>query len=295
MRRRLLLLVSLAASMFVVHTAHDRARAARAAFPKDEDLLYLPAPEHLAWMSLGYREALADLIWIRALVFAGSHLTDDEIVWTDRYTEAITSLAPRFERPYLWGGISAIYVGGKNVDRSMVERAIRIYREGLEQFPESHELLYRLGMLLLHQVPITPGYGDEEIRRAKIEGARLIRKAAAFGADPLVRQYAATLITDYAGRQLAIQFLQSQILEAEDEALREMLRQKLAQIAGRAAVTDVDRIQAAFTRERDRQKPYVPLALWALLQPGDAPYRDGASGRTRPAGDGPGRPPDKAP
>ncbi|RMG98431.1 MAG: hypothetical protein D6705_05930 [Deltaproteobacteria bacterium] len=271
-RRRLLALAVLVGLAGAVHGLHERARTMRAAFPEDEDLLYLPPPEHLAWMSLGYREALADLIWVRALVFAGTHLTDDEIVWTDRYTEAITYLAPRFHRPYLWGGISAIYVGGKAVDRSMVERAIRIYRMGLAQFPESHELLYRLGMLLLHQVPITPGYTPEEIAEAKAEGARLIRKAAAFGADPLVRQYAASLIDDYAGRQLAIQFLRSQILEAEDEHLREMLRAKLAEIGGSEALDEVERLRRAFVAERDRAMPYVPEALWAIIRPDEGPF-----------------------
>jgi hypothetical protein len=64
-------------------------------------------------------------------------------------------------------------------------------------------------MLLLHQVPSTPGYTDEERQQARAEGADLIRRAAAFGADPLVRQYAATLITDHATEQLARQFLES--------------------------------------------------------------------------------------
>ncbi|MBW2507597.1 MAG: hypothetical protein JRE81_03105, partial [Deltaproteobacteria bacterium] len=36
-----------------------------------EDIYYLPPPDWLQVMSLGYRRALADLIWLRALIYFG--------------------------------------------------------------------------------------------------------------------------------------------------------------------------------------------------------------------------------
>jgi hypothetical protein len=84
---------------------HRQLRDERASFPRDQDVLYLPPARHLGPMSLGYREALADLIWIRAVIFAGDRVGGTNHQWIMEYLEAIYSLAPGFRRPYAWGGV----------------------------------------------------------------------------------------------------------------------------------------------------------------------------------------------
>jgi hypothetical protein len=259
---------------------HERLLERRGEFPADADVLYVPPPRHLEIMSLGYREALADLIWIRALVFSGEHLGLDSIAWVDRYIDGINALAPRFRRPYIWGGVTAVYGGQGAVDRSMVERSIEIYRRGLQEFPEDHEILYPLGMMLAHQVGSTPDFGEEETASMAKEGMELIRRAAAFGADPLVRQYAATVITDYASETLAIQFLETQLLWAEDEKYRRVLRKKLAELVGIEATRSIDRIRTEFFAERARRAPYVPERLYSVIRRDATPF----SGRRGPTG-----------
>ncbi len=245
---------------------HTRMVEHRQEFPQDEDLLYLPPPSHLRLMSVGYREALADLIWVRALVFTGSNVGGERMSWSNNYVNAITHLAPRFHRAYQWGGLTAIYGGQAIVERSMVDRAVSIYRRGLERFPESHELHYTLGMLLLHQVPSTPGYSPLERTHLHKEGTDAIRSAAAFGADPLVRQYAATLITQAASHQMAIQFLEIQLMDAEDEGLRRLLRAKLRELAGSEHSDSVEQLRNEFLAERDATAPYLPDVVWAVIR-----------------------------
>jgi hypothetical protein len=269
---RYLAIIAALLAALAVDRAHQSLIETRAEFPRDADLLYLPAPQHLRLMSLGYREALADLIWIRALIFAGSHITDEQLTWSDYYVEAVTDLSPRFHRPYLWGGITAIYSGASTVDRSAVERAAAIYRRGLDKFPESHELHYTLAMLLLHQAPSTPGFSPAELAELKKEGVEAIRKAAAFGAGPLVRRYAATLITEQASSQMAIQFLENQLLEAEDPTLRRTLQNKLRKLAGQEASQAIEELRRSFLTERDAANAaYVPDTLWAVIRPAPAP------------------------
>jgi hypothetical protein len=253
------------------HALHERALARRADASAELDVLYVPPVSYLSWMSMGYREALADLLWIRALVYTGEHLKDAEIAAVDRYVAAMNGLAPRFRRPYLWGGITSVYGGQATVTREMVDRAIAIYRRGLAEFPESHELLYPFGMLLLHQVPSTPGYDADETAVMRAEGIDAIRRAAAFGADPLVRKYAATLVAEHGADELAIQFLESQLAQAQDEDHRRMLRRKLEQIGGKEAAGRVERIREAFLRELSARAPYVPEVLWAVLREDLAP------------------------
>jgi hypothetical protein len=254
------------ASFALAVTVHADVQTRREAFPPETDISYVPPAEQLKWMSVGYREALADLLWIRALVFAGEHIGKVDIEATDRFVDGITVLSPRFKRAYLWGGITAVYGASGTITRDHVDRAIRIYRRGLERFPESHEMLYAAGMLLTHQVGSTAGYSDAEKEAYAAEGIEMIRKAAAFGADPLVRRYAATLVAERGTDQLAIQFLESQLAQAEDEDHRRLLRSKLSQLAGTGAVEAIERTRAEFEAERRAQAPYVPDSIWAVIR-----------------------------
>ena len=267
----------------LAHLVHGRVLERQAEAPPEFDVLYVPPAEHLVPMAMGYREALADLIWVRALIYSGENLGAAQIEATGRYVDAIVGLAPRFRRAYLWGGITAVYSGQATIDRPMVDRAIDIYRRGVAQFPESHELLYPFGMLLVTQVPSTPGYDAAERETLRQEGIEAIRRAAAFGADPLVRQYAATLIAEHGERELAIQFLESQLAQAEDEDHRRMLRSKLSALGGKGAADSVDRVRRDFSREHQVRAPYLPEALYAVVRDeAAAPVPAETSGTTRP-------------
>jgi hypothetical protein len=272
--RRLVVLAAIAVLGLGAHAMHSRVIARRADGAAELDVLYVPPVSYLQWMSMGYREALADLLWIRALVYTGEHLKDAEIAAVDRYVDAMNGLAPRFRRPYLWGGITAVYGGQAKVTRDMVDRALAIYRRGLAEFPESHELLYPFGMMLLHQVPSTPGYDADEIAAMRVEGIDAIRRAAAFGADPLVRQYAATLVAEHGEDELAIQFLESQLAQTEDEKHRRLLRLKLSQLAGNDTVEAIERTREEFFDELKVQAPYLPDTLWAVIRPEPGPLDD---------------------
>lgn len=266
---RILAVLAAGATAFALHAGLVERRSR---FPPDRDTLYLPAPHHMVRMSNGYREALADLVWVRALIFAGEHFGYAEPRWVERYVDTINALAPNFRRPYLWGGVTAIYSGAEKIERPAVDLATRIYRSGLERFPEDHQLLYHFGMLLTHQVSSTPGYSEAEREAAAAEGVGYIRRAAAFGADPLVRQYAATLVTDYATEELAIQFLEAQLLETEDEGYRRLLRKKLDRLVGDQRRASLEGIRARFVERHQAQLPYVPPTVFAVMDVGSRPF-----------------------
>lgn len=264
MRNGLLALAFLGTAA-LTYLTHGNVRERRATFPKDSDVLYLPPPQHLSLMSMGYREALGDLVWVRAVVFAGDVESGRNWAWILEYLEAIFELAPQFRRPYAWGGVAFVYTGDQ-IDREMVDRSISLYRRGIEHFPEDHEMLFALGMLLARDVQSIEGYTEEEQAAAKLEGADLVRKAAAFGAPPLVRQYAATLVDDFASDQLAIQFLETQLLQAEDEGFRRMLLHKLQKLTDSQQIESIERLKTDFREERDAAYPYVPESLYAIIR-----------------------------
>ena len=252
-----------AALMVLSHRAVHRQRAA---FPRDQDLLYLPPPGYLAPMSLGYREALADLIWLRAVIFAGDPERARNVAWVMEYLEGIATLDPEFRRPYTWGSLALIYGGQVRPDRAILDRSIALYRRGLERFPEDHELLFALGMLLINEQQSAEGYTDAEREAARSEGAELIRRAAAFGASPLVRQLAATLVSQGGTDQLAIQFLETQLLQAEDDDHRRLLARKLAAAIGEAGFESLVELREEFERDQAAEFPYLPPDLYTLLR-----------------------------
>ncbi|KIG12429.1 hypothetical protein DB30_01464 [Enhygromyxa salina] len=261
-RLALVLLPGFLAAMLLTHT---KVKERRDEFPPDQDLLYLPPAQHLAPMSLGYREALGDLIWIRTVIFAGDRVGATNYKWIMEYLEAIYSLSPQFRRPYAWGGVAFIY-SGDQIDRAMVDRAIALYDRGLAHFPEDHELLFAAGMLLTRDVQTVPGYTSEEKAAAMERGASLIRKAAAFGAPPLVRELAATLVSEGGADQLAIAFLESQLLQAEDPDHRRLLEQKLQATIGEAGLESIERLRTSFEAERKAKRPYLPPDLYVLIR-----------------------------
>lgn len=264
--RRLVATVSVLALAAGVGVTHERVRRQRAEFPRDEDLYYLPAARQLEVASLGYREVLADLIWIRALLLIADVRRGQDHEWIIRYLDAITTLSPKFRRAYVWGGVAFVYTG-EDLSRDMIDRAVAVYRQGLEHYPEDHELLFGAGMMLLRDVSTTDGYTEAEVAASKREGAALLRKAAAFGAPPVVRQYAATLVSDPAtGDEMALSFLESQYLETDDEDYRRLLERKIAELADEGRLARLDEIRGAFLRERNATFPYLPDTTYALIR-----------------------------
>ncbi|HLT38988.1 MAG TPA: hypothetical protein VK034_22045, partial [Enhygromyxa sp.] len=122
------------------------------------------------------------------------------------------------------------------------------------------------GMLLTRDVQSIPGYSEAEREAAMAEGAALIRKAAAFGAPPLVRELAATLVSEGGADQMAIQFLETQLLQAEDESHRRLLRNKLEALLGETGFESLERLRTEFEAEHQAEAPYVPPDLYVLIR-----------------------------
>lgn len=216
-------------------------------------------------MSLGYREALADLIWLRAVVFAGTGKNGEKLDWLHRYVDTINHLDPSFRRPYLWGAVMSIYTN-KNINKNMVDQAVTLMREGLEHFPEDHELLFTLGMLLYRDYEALGEFPASEIAAYKREGAQLIRKAAAFGASPLIRRLAASLEHEGTDDALQAEFLKRQLIRAQDEALRRLLKKKLAEVKQDQDLRYIEQARTIFTQAHQADFPYVSPDLFAVLQ-----------------------------
>lgn len=120
-----------------------------------KSLYYLPSPKTLSRSSLGFRTLLADLIWVRGLLYVGNHFSRSRghIEWLPRYVKAITALDPKFYKAYIWGSVLLLY-NRHNVSRKQTEQSVYFLEQGRKQFPDDFNLPRLLAMSYLFEIKV---------------------------------------------------------------------------------------------------------------------------------------------
>src|ERR1044071_2496330 len=86
-----------------------RAFASHLGSQRYEDLYYLPPAHWMPVLSLGFRDALADLIWCSSLVYFGEELgARGPVKFLFDYTDAVIALDPDFRHAYRWAAVAAV-------------------------------------------------------------------------------------------------------------------------------------------------------------------------------------------
>ena len=78
-----------------------------------DEFSVLPNKVALQWMSLGYKNFVADLIWIRALQYNNLR---NEAHLAEMFADAIIALDPEFEPVYKYASINAVFSEGISVN-----------------------------------------------------------------------------------------------------------------------------------------------------------------------------------
>jgi len=217
-----------------------------------EDVYYLPPAEWLPAFSLGWDEALADLLWIRALIyFSDEFLSQGALAHVFDYTEAMLALDPDFRAVYRWIGTAGIY-RPHEVSPEQIRRSVAIMRRGLDRFPDDGELAWAIGASLAFELaPLLTDRREREAVRA--EGAEYLMMAARLGAAPEWAVLSNAAILDRIGRaDAAARHLEEMYARVNDEGVRARIAAALA-AAGRAVAGDVPSgLRIAGERKRDR-------------------------------------------
>src|SRR5262245_38140251 len=258
----LLLVLALA---FASDVSRQEAQRRFSAAQSYEDVYYLPSPQQLVIGSLGYRAALADLIWMKALVYFGDELAHrGDVSNLFRYTDAMLALDETFRRVYRWVASAAIYRTG-DVTQQDVEKAIRYLERGTRLFPDDPQLAWDLGATYAYElVPMLPiGALREEARRKSLE---YLEMAALRGAGPawLGLQTAAQL--DSLGRkEQAVRHLQDLYATATDPGLKQELENRLAALQTAAYAEAMRAASDELEANRTRDFPYMSPTLYLLV------------------------------
>jgi len=243
-----------------------------------EDVYYVPPPEWLPVLSLGFDRALADLLWIRALLYFGEEIQHrGDVEHAFDYTDAVLALDPGFKRVYRWIGMASMY-RPQAVTVDDIRRGIDYLERAVVRFPEDGELAWDLGASLFHELgPHLEGAEKAEVRR---KGLTHMQAAARMGAGPpwLVLANANQLL-ELGETEQAIRHLEEMYLSVSEPELRENIAAQLSRLRSEARAEALRGTVADLEARRERDFPYVPPGLFLHLGP--RPPADPAAGLRR--------------
>lgn len=169
-----------------------------------EPTRFIPPPPMIKYFHFGYRETMADVLWIRVVQdlsmcekapdsVAGSnaHVTCNK-GWVFQMLDLVTDLAPHFKMPYYYGATTL------SVLVNDAQGAKIIFDKGVKEMPDSWDVAYRAAYHYMMEL--------KDNKRA----AELLLQAARHGAPGWVYSLAGRLYTQDGQAELA----KSVLLEA---------------------------------------------------------------------------------
>ncbi len=254
----------------------DVANTRRAATARRSNEPYAPSPGAARIASLGYREAVADLLWVRALVAFGSE-TDPGARSIRGLVEAIAALDPTFEEPMEWGALAM-----QSITMTLTQddylQALRVLEAAMARFPQNYHLPQRAGEIYVLRLRSDD---PAQVRAWKAKGAALLASAARLPDAPKsLGSWVAVLQTELGQRDQAIRDLRELILYTTDRTSRDRLLRRLAALTRSSTESlryELDVEGARFTDAWRRDRPELPATAYVLVGPPPSPWFDPAT------------------
>ncbi|HEX9294784.1 MAG TPA: hypothetical protein VF881_03090 [Polyangiaceae bacterium] len=249
------------------------------------DVFALPPPSALTALSLGYRSALADILFTSTVVSYGIHGEEHRrFEFVGEYLDSIVALDPHFCQTYRYADTFIIYQAEGTPGPDEVRHAQRLLERGLEMCPYDAALWLSAGqfMAFIGTQFLTDEREKEQLRS---EGAKTLARAAELGSDNQNLQWQATaaagIFTREGNREAAIAFLERVYSVTDDEQLKANVAAKLDALREEQRASRAKRRADAFNELWRRDLPFVSRTkLLVLGPPFEAPR---CSGGDRPA------------
>ena len=139
MKRTLVSLVIVAALMAVAIASEVRMASIPREDPLGRELLYLPSPEMLKFLSLGNPGLAADILYLWSIQYYSLFQPHERFLYLETISNLITDLDPLYVDAYRIGAlIMEIQTGG---DQRELKRAVRhLFDKGLRNLPDDWSL-----------------------------------------------------------------------------------------------------------------------------------------------------------
>ncbi|MCE9574254.1 MAG: hypothetical protein K8W52_13990 [Deltaproteobacteria bacterium] len=248
------------------------ANEARAGWPAEESAPYAPSPGAVPFVSLGYRELAADLLWVRMLGYLGGH--SDTAEGIHGLVVAAAAADPNFPEVYTIGA-RAMRVADKGVDATTLEEAAEFVQSGMAAHPDDYALPELAGEIYVADLD---SKDPAQKRVWQEKGAALLEKALRMpGATAEDATLVAALRSKLGQHERAVRELREMMLVSKDAASRRDMLEKLAELEQRdasAVELEIKTAREAFETAWQRDRPDVPEGMYVLLGPPRKPYID---------------------
>ena len=233
-----------------------------------EDRYYLPAPAWLEVFSLGHREALADLLWIRTLVYYGDelgHQGHERHIFD--YAEAILALDPDFRGVYARIGTLALY-RASDVTAADAERAAALMQRGVARFPDDGELAWRTGATLAFELPpLYPGDAARQDDARARAAPYLVRAVQLGGAPPYAMFSNASLLARIGRSEEAATHLEEMYAVTSDPAQRAEIAAHIERLRSASFSTAFVEENRRFEDDWGQRLPYASATFYDVVRP----------------------------
>lgn len=236
------------------------------------EIYTLPPPEALPAVSLGYRSALADLLFTKAIIAHAQHSERkqryDAIA---DYLEAIIALDPTLRDVYRFADTLIVYHAVGEPTPELLRRAWRILETGLELRPGDADLWLSSGQFMAFIAP--QWLKDEEEKKVfQAIGARQLSRAAELageGRENISWQALAAVgvYTKAGERQAAISHLERAYLVTDSEEMREQIAVRLQALRQDAELDRIKRMTETFSQRWRDDLPFVSRTKLLVLGP----------------------------
>jgi len=248
------------------------------------DVYALPSPEQAVVVSLGWRSALADLLFSSVLVSYGIHIQERRrFEFVGNYLETVIELDPSFRAPYRYAD-TLLTLGGVGPRPADYVSARRILERGMRERPFDAELWSQAGQFMAYLAPAHLG-DDATKKEWRLEGARRLARACELvGTNENLPYHcitAATLLSKAGEREATIQFLERVLTVVDDEQVRALasgyLKKTLGEVERDEVQWRVERFASAWQSDLSYVSKDALLAVGPALEPARC---SGQSGRS---------------
>ncbi|NUP11026.1 MAG: hypothetical protein HOW73_33685 [Polyangiaceae bacterium] len=267
-------------------------RASHREIKETTETYLLPPPQHLVVMSLGYRAAIADVLWANVLVTQGLRLGERRRFDTAvEYLQAINELEPKWRDPYR-STEALVTLQAKATPIEQVYAVRRILERGVRERPMDAELWLILGQFTGQIAPGTYLEDDPvEAEKWRREGSEYLARAAELApSDPTIawQTIGAGKVFARSGRlERAIELYSVILATTTDAELRERMEVLLAQLQRDKQEAEAETRRRALHEVILDRFPGMTVSGALLLGPAPDPALC-AGGARAPAADQPG-------
>ena len=258
----------LAAQWFRGDLASDVSRA-----KTKRDVYVLPSPAQAKFFSLGYRSALAELIFAHVLVDSGLHLQQKRKFDTlAAYLRTVIELDPKYPTPYRLADTLLTFQVGEARLKDFQD-AHDILVRGMRELPYSQELHLTAGQFFAYLAAPQVAHlaGPEEATRWRLDGARaLARSCELVGHNDNIPYHciSAARLFEGPGRREAVKtFLQKVLAVNDDENVRSLALAYLGSTLGKEQEEEAKARFSDLEEVKKSDLPFVSKNRYLLLTP----------------------------